>query len=620
MPMSSQLCRTILLGGPGSGPHKGGGSMTYDEHLAAAKRLQAASKRAGKAGDEETRDKLVDELRTHHEAMADIKAGKTPASSPAQVHASPQSHSFNDDAILHEARELQNEDGQRGPVNVSDVQEKVRQRYGDDAASKVVPSIKRMNQSTLRVTDRDEDSGAPNKVDNFSQPSTPSPYKINSPSADKVLGIIHSIAERPGANGLKSIQDVRTAVGKQLGAEAATHRNLDPVLKSMHGDKIRMVPTDNRAEQTAGELKDSVPGVENLFTHINPRVGMSAALLSRSARIVNLAWTDEAREAAEAARKAKAGEHDALAKKSNAAARRARKAGDEAGFLKHNADFHAHYKAAADLRAGKNVPATPPLAAAKAAPLALIKPGGTATDDQVHQAVKDLHAALPVDQALTIHALRQHLAEKYGASSGSHAVLDPQLKRMRGDKVRLIEVGDASRMTAAEHEGAIPAATQYSGSIGHIKPIMKAHMSTTLLSRSGRQINLAWSDEAREAALADRKSAASGASLNAAKAGEKAEASPSFKTHMAAAEANDAALGHHLAAAEESDKQGDHAGAAAHRDIADEHEAIGEDHRIAAKNAPEDRPGMAARLKGMVARAKGAFAASTGQWEAGNKK
>lgn len=66
-------------------------------------------------------------------------------------------------------------------------------------------------------------------------------------------------------------------------------------------------------------------------------------------------------------------------------------------------------------------------------------PGKGATDEQVHQAVQELSAKAGGGTVpnVSIKDLRQHLAAAYGPEAANHANLNPQLKRMRGDKVRM---------------------------------------------------------------------------------------------------------------------------------------------------------------------------------------
>ena len=57
---------------------------------------------------------------------------------------------------------------------------------------------------------------------------------------------------------------------------------------------------------------------------------------------------------------------------------------------------------------------------------------------------------------LPIHELRDYIAAKYGAEAASHANLDPQLKKMRGDKLDMNGIQEQQHLTETQRKALIP--------------------------------------------------------------------------------------------------------------------------------------------------------------------
>lgn len=148
-------------------------------------------------------------------------------------------------------------------------------------------------------------------------------------------------------------------------------------------------------------------------------------------------------------------DHNKLASKHARASAKARAAGKDEESYAHNAKVQEHHEAAQKLRSGKTAEA----------PAKSGTTGGAATDEQVHAATTELHAASGKDY-ITIQQLRQHIADKHGAAAASHENLDPQLKRMRADdKVRLVS-----------HSGPVAQGTDYSNLKNEVREGVKGSL------------------------------------------------------------------------------------------------------------------------------------------------
>jgi hypothetical protein len=154
-------------------------------------------------------------------------------------------------------------------------------------------------------------------------------------------------------------------------------------------------------------------------------------------------------------------EHDQLAKKHAGLAKKARATGDEDAFSHHNGQQAKHFEAAKTMRAGKTESKAP----AQPTPTAS---GTKVTDDQVHQAVKELFEKNGNDQPITIKQLRDHVKSRYGDEAASHANLDPQLKKLRGNKVRMGYAAMDFKQTPEDvKEGGVPG---YQEHFTHVSP------------------------------------------------------------------------------------------------------------------------------------------------------
>lgn len=265
----------------GSSITKGPASLTAEDHEKLASKHARASVKARKEGREDDSYAHNAKVAEHHEAAQKMRSGKV-AALPGNATASPaKTKQLTHDDILHEGHELATEKhaNSGGHVPVADIESAIRDKHGDAAASQVAGKIHEMRSAgKLRAVDHDS-SGKTTKVGELAQASTPSPYQPmkNMPSHDELMNTIHDVNENPNiakhgvaGSDLIHVKDIRDAVAAKHGAEAASHKNLDPALKALRASgKLRMVESGDRGNFTPAQHKSAVPGnLGNSYTTI----------------------------------------------------------------------------------------------------------------------------------------------------------------------------------------------------------------------------------------------------------------------------------------------------------------------------------------------------------------
>lgn len=144
-------------------------------------------------------------------------------------------------------------------------------------------------------------------------------------------------------------------------------------------------------------------------------------------------------------------DHAAEGAKHSKLAAAARKRGDQSGFEEHAAKAQEHFEAA---KSGEKSPAPKS---------AETRVGGKITDDQLLTEAHSMMETHGIGGLLPIHELRDRVASKYGADAASHENLDPQIKKLRGDKLNTVGLHDH---TTKSRENIAKSVQGYGGAAG----------------------------------------------------------------------------------------------------------------------------------------------------------
>lgn len=90
-------------------------------------------------------------------------------------------------------------------------------------------------------------------------------------SRDDIHGYIAELRRGPYAGeDLIPIHDLRRVVGEHLGADAASHARLDPLLMEMRADRaLKLIAISDGRQATDDQIRDSIPGVNETIFYLD---------------------------------------------------------------------------------------------------------------------------------------------------------------------------------------------------------------------------------------------------------------------------------------------------------------------------------------------------------------